>query len=68
MTSRTDYEMMTTKENKLSFSQGQKILLPSKDAYKDQNIRVYDHEDQIVGLGYIGNDGLLKPTRVFNLN
>ena len=57
-----------SKEYQLSFSQGQKIVLPSKDTYKNQNIRVYDHEDQIVGLGYIGNDGLLKPTRVFNLN
>jgi len=43
-------------------------MLPPKDAYKDQNIRVYNHEDQIVGLGCIGEDGLLKPTRVFNLN
>ena len=57
-----------SKEYQLSFSQGQKIVLPSKDTYRDQNIRVYDHEDQIVGLGYIGNDGLLKPIRVFNLN
>ncbi len=57
-----------SKEYYLNFSQGQKIMLPPKDAYKDQNIRVYNHEDQIVGLGYIGEDGLLKPTRVFNLN
>ena len=56
------------KEYQLKFSQGQKIVLPYKDAYKDQNIRVYDHEDQIVGLGCIENDGLLRPTRVFNLN
>ena len=54
-----------SKEYQLRFSQGQKIVLPCKDAYKDQNIRVYDHEDQIVGLGCIENDGLLKPTRVF---
>ena len=56
------------KEHQSSFSQGQKILLPLKDSYKNQNIRVYDHGDQIVGLGCIENDGLLKPTRVFNLN
>ena len=57
-----------SKEYYLNFSQGQKIMLPPKDTYKDQNIRVYNHEDQIVGLGCIGEDGLLKPTRVFNLN
>ena len=57
-----------SKEYYLNFSQGQKIMLPPKDAYMDQNIRVYNHEDQIVGLGCIGEDGLLKPTRVFNLN
>ena len=57
-----------SKEYYLNFSQGQKIMLPPKDAYKDQNIRVYNHEDQIVGLGCIENDGLLKPTRIFNLN
>ena len=57
-----------SKEYHLNFSQGQKIMLPPKDTYKDQNIRVYNHENQIVGLGCIGEDGLLKPTRVFNLN
>jgi len=57
-----------SKEYYLNFSQGKKIMLPPKDTYKDQNIRVYNHEDQIVGLGCIGEDGLLKPTRVFNLN
>ena len=57
-----------SKEHQSSFSQGQKVLLPSKNTYKNQNIRVYDHGDQIVGLGCIENDGLLKPTRVFNLN
>ena len=57
-----------SKEHQSRFSQGQKIMLPYKDAYKDKNIRVYDHEDQIIGLGCIENDGLLKPTRVFNLN
>ena len=57
-----------SKEHQSSFSQGQKIVLPSKDTYKNENIRVYDDGDQIVGLGCIENDGLLKPTRVFNLN
>ena len=57
-----------SKEYQLRFSQGQKIVLPCKDTYRNQNIRVYDHKDQIVGLGCIENDGLLKPTRVFNLN
>ena len=57
-----------SKEYQLSFNQGQKIMLPSKDTYKDQNIRVYDYGGQFVGLGCIENDGFLKPTRVFNLN
>jgi len=57
-----------SKENQSNFSVGQTIVSSHKDPYKDQNIRVYNHKDQIIGLGYIGNDGLLKPTRVFNLN
>ena len=43
-------------------------MLPTKSTFLSQNIRVYDHKDQIVGLGYIENDGQLKPIRVFNLN
>jgi len=61
-------KIFISKEHQSNFSQGQKIVLPPKDTYKNQNIRVYDYGDQIVGLGCIGNDGLLKPTRVFNLN
>ena len=51
-----------------NFRQGQKIKLSHKDVLLSKNIRVYDHKDQIVGLGCIENDGLLKPVRVFNLN
>ncbi len=57
-----------SKEYQLSFSQGQKVMLQSEATFLNQSIRVYDHKDEIVGLGCIGNDGLLKPTRVFNLN
>ena len=56
------------KNFKLNFSQGQKIKLPTKDTVFNKNIRVYDHKDQIVGLGCIESDGFLKPIRVFNLN
>ena len=51
-----------------NFSQGQKIKLKSQDAFMNQNIRVYDHKDKIIGLGYIENDGFLKPIRMFNVN
>ena len=57
-----------SKKYQSSFSQGQKIKLPHEDSLLNKSIRVYDHKDQIVGLGCIENDGLLKPTRVFNLN
>ena len=50
------------------FSQGQKVMLQHEDALMNQSIRVYDHNDQIVGLGCIEKNGLLKPIRVFNLN
>jgi len=57
-----------SKEYLSNFCQGQKIKLSHEDSLLTKNIRVYDHKDQIVGLGYIENDGLLKPIRVFNLN
>jgi len=50
------------------FSQGQKVMLQPEDALMNQSIRVYDHKDQIIGLGCIEKNGLLKPIRVFNLN
>ena len=57
-----------SKKYQSRFSQGQKIKLPYEDTLLNKNIRIYDHKDQIVGLGCIENDGLLKPIRVFNLN
>ena len=48
------------------FSLGQKVMLQPEDALMNQSISVYDLKDQIVGLGCIENDGLLKPTKVFN--
>jgi len=57
-----------SKKYQSNFSQGQKIQLPPEDALLNKNIRVYDHKDQIVGLGCIESDGILKPIRVFNLN
>lgn len=56
------------KEYRLSFNQGQKVMLESKDLSINQSIRVYDHKDHILGLGYIEKDGFLKPMRVFNFN
>ena len=56
-----------SKKYQSRFSQGQKIKLPYEDTLLNKNIRIYDHNDQIVGLGCIENDGLLKPKRVFNL-
>jgi tRNA pseudouridine55 synthase len=56
-----------SKKYQLNFSQGQKIKLPHEDALLNKSVRVYDHKDQIVGLGCMENDGLLKPIRVFNL-
>ena len=50
------------------FSQGQKVMLQPEDALMNQSIRVYDHNDQIVGLGCIEKNGLLKPIKVFNFN
>ena len=57
-----------SKKYQSNFSQGQKIKLSPEDALLNKNIRVYDHKNQIVGLGSIESDGLLKPLRVFNLN
>ena len=57
-----------SKEYQSRFSQGQNIKLPHEDTFLNKSIRIYDHKDQIVGLGRITNDGLLKPIRVFNLN
>ncbi|SVB97577.1 uncharacterized protein METZ01_LOCUS250431 [marine metagenome] len=57
-----------SKEYQSRFSQGQKIKLPHEDILLNKSIRIYNHKDQIVGLGCIENDGLLKPIRVFNLN
>jgi len=57
-----------SKKYQSRFSQGQKIKLPHEDTLLNKNIRIYDHKNQIVGLGCIENDGLLKPIRVFNLN
>ena len=56
------------KEYRSCFSQGQKVMLQPGDSLMNQSIRVYDHNDQIVGLGCIEKNGLLKPIRVFNLN
>ena len=56
-----------SKKYQLNFSQGQKIKLPHEDTLLNKSVRVYDHKDQIVGLGCMENDGLLKPIRVFNL-
>ena len=56
-----------SKKYQSNFRQGQKIKLPPQDALLNKSIRIYDDKDQIVGLGYIENDGLLKPIRVFNL-
>jgi len=55
-------------EYRSCFSQGQKVMLQPEDALFNQNIRVYDHNDQIVGLGCIEKNGLLKPIKVFNFN
>ena len=57
-----------SKKYQSNFSQGQKIKLPLEDTIINKNIRVYDHNNQIVGLGCIESDGFLKPIRVFNLN
>ena len=57
-----------SKKYQSNFRQGQKIKLPPQDALLNKNIRIYDDKDQIVGLGCIENDGLLKTVRVFNLN
>jgi tRNA pseudouridine55 synthase len=37
------------------------------EAAEPANIRVYDPSGQILGLGELGGDGLLRPRRVFNL-
>ena len=55
-------------EYQLKFTQGQKIKLLTEDALLNKKIRVYDLNNQIIGLGCIENDGLLKPIRLFNLN
>ena len=57
-----------SKKYQSNFSQGQKIKLPLEDTIINKNIRVYDHKNQIVGLGCIESDGFLKPIRIFNLN
>ena len=57
-----------SKKYQINFCQGQKIKYPLQDALLSKNIRVYNEKDQIVGLGCIENDGLLKPIKVFNLN
>ena len=56
------------KEYRSCFSQGQKVMLQPGDSLMNQSIRVYDHNDQIVGLGCIEKNGLLKPIKVFNFN
>jgi tRNA pseudouridine55 synthase len=61
-------KVCVSKKYQLRFSQGQKIKLPQEDTLLNKSIRIYDHKDQIIGLGCIENDGLLKPIRVFNLN
>ena len=61
-------KIIISNEYQLKFTQGQKIKLSTKDALLKKNIRVYDLNNQIVGLGCIENDGLLKPIRLFNLN
>ena len=56
------------KEYRSCFSQGQKVMLQPEATFLNQSIRVYDHNDQIVGLGCFEKDGFLKPIRVFNFN
>ena len=56
------------KEYRSCFIQGQKVMLQPEATFLNQSLRVYDHNDQIVGLGCIEKDGFLKPIRVFNFN
>ncbi len=50
------------------FSQGQKVMLRPEATSLNQSIRVYDHKDEIIGIGCIEKDGFLKPIRVFNFH
>ena len=43
-------------------------MLQPEATFLNKSIRVYDHKDEIIGIGCIEKDGFLKPIRVFNFN
>ena len=48
------------------FRQGQRIKFALNGDFKSEKVRVYDLDDDLIGLGLIESDGMIQPTRVFN--
>jgi|ETNmetMinimDraft_35_1059890.scaffolds.fasta_scaffold11843_3 tRNA pseudouridine55 synthase len=60
-------KLSTTLIESIKFRQGQRIKFSLKRHFKSVNVRVYDLNDSLIGLGVIDNDGIIQPTRIFNL-
>ena len=48
------------------FRQGQRIKFALNGDFKSEKVRVYDLDDDLIGLGVIDNDGIIQPTKIFN--